>query len=79
MEVTRWRDDPFARGSYTYLPVGASPDDMRVLAAPVGERLLFAGESTVPEYYGTVHAALLSVLREARRVGGEEVTLPGLD
>ncbi len=77
--VTRWRDDPHARGSYSYIPVGASPDDMRELGEPVGSRLFFAGEATVPEYYGTVHAALLSGLREARRVGGDGVTLPGLD
>jgi monoamine oxidase len=75
--VTRWRDDPFARGSYSYLPVGASPDDMRVLGAPEGERLLFAGEATVPEYYGTVHGALLSGLREARRIGGPGLALVG--
>ncbi len=73
--VTRWRHDPFARRSYSYLPVGASPADMTALGAPVGERLLFAGEATVPEYYGTVHAALLSGLREARRIGGEKVAL----
>ncbi len=73
--VTRWRDDPFARGSYSYLPVGASPDDMRELGAPESATLLFAGEVTVPEYYGTVHAALLSGLREARRMGGEGLTL----
>lgn len=73
--VTRWRDDPFARGSYSYLPVGASPDDMRAVGAPEGETLLFAGEATVPEYYGTVHAALLSGLREARRIGGEGLGL----
>jgi monoamine oxidase len=79
VEVTRGRDDPFARGAYSYLPVGASPDDMRQLGAPVGERLLFAGEATVPEYYGTVHAAMMSGLREARRIAGDKVTLPGLE
>jgi monoamine oxidase len=73
--VTRWRDDPFARGSYSYLPVGSSPADMRTLGAPEGTTLLFAGEATEPEYYGTVHAALLSGLREARRIGGEGLSL----
>ena len=73
--VTRWRDDPFSRGSYSYLPIGASPDDMRALGAPESERLLFAGEATVPEAYGTVHGALLSGLREARRIGGDALDL----
>ncbi len=71
--ITRWRDDPYARGSYSYLPVGASAEDMVRLGEPVGSRLLFAGEATEPRYYGTVHAAMLSGLREARRIAGEEV------
>ena len=69
---TRWYADPFALGSYSYIPVGASAADMDALGAPVGERLLFAGEATVPAYYGTVAAAMLSGLREARRLLGRE-------
>lgn len=65
---TRWLADPFARGSYSYIPVGATPDDMVALGEPAGPRLLFAGEATVPAYYGTVAAAMLSGLREADRV-----------
>lgn len=67
---TRWADEPFSRGSYSYVPVGATLRDMDVLGEPVGDRLLFAGEATVPEYYGTVTAAYLSGLREARRLLG---------
>jgi monoamine oxidase len=74
--VSRWRDDPYALGSYSYVPVGADADDMRLVGAPVGDRLLFAGEATVPEHYATVTAALVSGLREARRVGGASVGLP---
>ncbi|MFN0009836.1 MAG: flavin monoamine oxidase family protein [Planctomycetota bacterium] len=77
--VTRWRDDPWTRGSYSYLPIGSSPDDMRELGAPVGERLLFAGEATEPKLYATVHGALVSGLREARRIAGGAAALPGLD
>nr|MBX2797010.1 FAD-dependent oxidoreductase [Myxococcales bacterium] len=40
--VTRWTTDPHTLGSYSYVPVGSSPDDCETLAAPVGERLLFA-------------------------------------
>lgn len=67
--VTHWTTDPYARGSYVYLPTGATLDDLAILAEPEGERLLFAGDSTVPEAYGNVHAAVLSGLREARRLG----------
>lgn len=65
---TRWYTDPFALGSYSYLPVGATFADMDVLGEPASERLLFAGEATVPESYGTVTAAMASGLREARRL-----------
>ncbi len=69
MVRTDWRHDPFAYGSYAHIPVGASPADMDVLAEPVG-RLLFAGEATHREHSGTVHGALLSGQREARRIAG---------
>jgi polyamine oxidase len=58
--ITRWRQDPFAFGSYSYLPPGASPADRAALGAPVDGRLFFAGEATSLDYPATVHGALLS-------------------
>ncbi|WP_431230950.1 flavin monoamine oxidase family protein [Mycolicibacterium psychrotolerans] len=66
--VTKWGTDRYARGSYSFIAVGSSPDDMQALGEPVGERLMFAGEATNPEWFGTVHGAYLSGLREADRV-----------
>ncbi len=66
--TTYWTGDPFARGSYSYIPVGGSPADMDALAEPLDDRVLFAGEATERNYYGTVHGAFLSGLREARRL-----------
>ena len=77
--VTRWATDPYAMGSYLILPPGASPEDVDALAAPVGDRLLFAGEATNWDYAATVHGALLSGLREARRLGVERNAIPGLE
>lgn len=68
--VTRWAADPYARGSYSFLAVGSSPDDQHVLAEPVGEVLAFAGEATHPEFFATVHGAYLSGIREAERILG---------
>ncbi len=68
--VTRWAADPYARGSYSFLAVGSSPDDQRVLAEPASERLAFAGEATHREFFATVHGAYLSGLREADRILG---------
>lgn len=65
---THWTTDPLAGGSYSYVPVGGSLSDMDILGEPAGERLLFAGEATVPAYYGTVHAAFISGVREAKRL-----------
>ncbi|XP_045499163.1 lysine-specific histone demethylase 1A [Colias croceus] len=79
--VTRWRADPFARGSYSFVAVGSSGADYDLLAAPVpdasGEnRLFFAGEHTMRNYPATVHGAFLSGLREAGRLADLLVPLP---
>ena len=68
--VTRWAADPYARGSYSFVAVGSSPDDMEALAEPVGDKLAFAGEATNAEFFATVHGAYLSGLREADRILG---------
>ena len=63
--ATDWTGDPCSLGSYSYVPIGASVDDMRRLAEPVSERLALAGEATVADCYGTVQAAFVSGLRAA--------------
>lgn len=64
--VTRWRADPWARGSYSFVSVGSSGSDYDLLAAPVTPgnanepnssempRLFFAGEHTIRNYPATV-------------------------
>lgn len=76
--VTDWHSDPHSMGSYSYVPVGSSLDAFDTMAAPVGDRLLFAGEHTAGPYYQTVHGALISGLREARRLGVRDLGLDGL-
>ncbi len=71
IRVTRWGKDPFALGSYSHIPVGASRSDYDALAAPVGDVLGFAGEATHRDYPATVHGAYLSGIREARRLAEE--------
>jgi monoamine oxidase len=51
-----WRGDEFARGSYSYAKPGHA-DDRAVLAAPVDDRIFFAGEACSPHYFSTVHGA----------------------
>lgn len=57
---TNWQKDEFAYGSYSYIPVGASPDDYDALAESVDDVLFFAGEATTVDYSGTIHGALIS-------------------
>ncbi len=66
--ITRWLSDPFAGGSYSHLPVGATPDDRAALAEPINDRVFFAGEATMIEQAATVHGAYLSGVREAQRI-----------
>jgi monoamine oxidase len=66
--MTRWGSDPFAGGSYVYIPPGASGEDCDTLAEPVGERLFFAGEATQRLHYATVHGAFWSGVQAARRL-----------
>lgn len=65
--VTRWRSDPWSRGAYSYVPVGATFAQYAELGAPVGDRLFFAGEATSEDYPATVHGAYLTGLRAARQ------------
>lgn len=68
--ISRWAQDPFARGSYSHIPPGATGSDYDALAASVAGRLFFAGEATSRKYPSTVHGAYLSGLRAAQEIVG---------
>ncbi|KAM7227398.1 hypothetical protein CapIbe_021095 [Capra ibex] len=70
-----WHSTPYTRGSYSYVAVGSSGDDMDRLAQPLPSdgkgaqlQVLFAGEATHRAFYSTTHGALLSGWREADRL-----------
>lgn len=71
-----WSSDPHARGTYSHIAVGSSPEDMDTLAEPVADRLYFAGEATSANQWGTAHGAYISGLREAARISGDPLLLP---
>jgi len=64
---SRWAHDPFARGSYSHALPGHA-GDRAVLAAPVDNRLFFAGEATSPDFFTTAHGARDSGERAAGEV-----------
>ncbi|XP_015917188.1 lysine-specific histone demethylase 1A [Parasteatoda tepidariorum] len=87
--VTRWRADPWSRGSYSYVATGSTGNDYDILATPVSgpagmqpgqpagiPRLFFAGEHTIRNYPATVHGAMLSGLREAGRIADQFLGCP---
>jgi monoamine oxidase len=65
--VTRWGQDQFARGSYSYTGPNFKPEDYEVMAKPI-ENLFFAGEHTCGTHPATVHGAYISGLRAASEI-----------
>jgi monoamine oxidase len=69
-----WTRDEFSLGAYSYVKVGGDVAGT-YLRAPVAEKIFFAGEATIDgAARGTVHGALLSGRRAARRVRLAETT-----
>ena len=79
VERTQWGINPWTRGSYSFLSNAASGSDFDTLASPLPSdsagrkgapvlQLMFAGEATHRQFYGTVHGAYLTGVREAERL-----------
>lgn len=66
--ITRWSRDIYARGAYCFLPVGGAEADHEALAAPVENRLFFAGEAASTEDPSYAHGALKAGRRAAREI-----------
>jgi monoamine oxidase len=70
--VTDWQADPFSRGAYSYVPVGAITAPLR-LAEPVADTLFFAGEATNSDgKSATMHGAIATGYRAAEELLGYE-------
>ncbi|KAF8393533.1 hypothetical protein HHK36_021777 [Tetracentron sinense] len=76
---SQWGTDPLFLGSYSYVAVGSSGDDLDMMAEPLPKssncgcvasplQILFAGEATHRTHYSTTHGAYFSGLREANRL-----------
>ena len=60
-QTSRWRQDPFAQGAYSFKAVGTRTRDRKALFGSDWEgRLSFAGEATSRDYPATVHGALMT-------------------
>ncbi|KAK9275141.1 hypothetical protein L1049_022400 [Liquidambar formosana] len=79
---SQWATDPLFLGSYSYVAVGSSGEDLDLMAEPLPKnsssnsgsvtspplQILFAGEATHRTHYSTTHGAYFSGLREANRL-----------
>jgi len=68
--VTKWKSDPFACGSYSYVAIGADGRDYDSLAESVNDKIFFAGEATSRQHPATTGGAFLTGLREASKIAG---------
>lgn len=64
---TRWRHDGEIGGSYSHARIGAAPQ-RAVLAAPVDDRLFFAGEACSRHDFSTAHGAYATGIAAAQAV-----------
>lgn len=67
VKITRWGQDPYSGGCYSYLPAGVDPKAHSLLGK-AKPPLFFAGEATSKDYPGTVHGAYLSGRRAAEEL-----------
>ena len=70
---TKWSQDPYARGSYSFVAAGNDGQEYDRLAKPVGRHLFFAGEACSRDYPATVPGAYVSGLRAAGAMQAEIV------
>lgn len=70
-QITRWSQDPFTHGAYSFNATGTTPETRADLAgADWDGRLFFAGEACEPDYWGTAHGAVLSGRAAAAKITG---------
>jgi monoamine oxidase len=67
LKLHPWGIDPFSRGSYSYALPGKA-ECRAALAAPVDDRLFFAGEACSRSDYSTAHGAYLTGAAAAEQV-----------
>ena len=67
IRMHRWGADPFARGAYSYALPGKA-DCRAALAAPVDDRLFFAGEACSKHDFSTAHGAYRTGIAAAEAV-----------
>jgi monoamine oxidase len=68
--VSHWRDDPWARGSWSLIGRDGTPEDRSAIGEPIGTRLRLAGEATHRSRAGMTHGAYEQGLAAAAWASG---------
>lgn len=71
MIVSKWGHDPYSLGAYSFMRVGATPADRKMLGKSLEGSLYFAGEAVSENYAATMHGAYESGLAAGREVFGK--------
>eukprot|EP01080_Neovahlkampfia_damariscottae_P011611 gene11611-4853_t len=66
--ITRWFQDPFCYGSYSFEKYGTTEKDRDILGESIENRLFFAGEATIGESGTYATGAFLSGKRDGKRI-----------
>ena len=72
--VSRWGEDEFSRGAYSFHQVGSTPEHRTVLGRSLGNRLYFAGGATHLQQFATTQGAFLSGIRAGKEIASKYVT-----
>ncbi|NOX85581.1 MAG: FAD-dependent oxidoreductase [Chlorobi bacterium] len=68
MKKTSWHTNPYSLGSYPHLKPGADLSVCDTIAAPLADKVFFAGDATSRKYMATAHGAYLSGIAAAESI-----------
>ncbi len=68
---TKWLEDTFSFGAYSFPKPDNSEEDFEILSEPLNGRVFFCGEHTNLRFLATTHGALMSGMRVADQISKE--------
>jgi len=66
--ITRWGQDPYALGSYSYFASGSTPEDCDILKECLIKTVYFAGEACYKNNIGVCHGAFATGMEAAKMI-----------
>lgn len=66
--ITRWGQDPYSMGSYSFFAAGSNPEDCEILSENILNTLYFAGEACYKKNIGVCHGAYATGEEAAKKL-----------